>query len=66
MGIPGVTAERGLEQHLGRYAQRSTGRPLERTGVIRPQLPPDWLCDAIFDCCYHGNVGCCWYYVWKC
>jgi hypothetical protein len=60
MNMPGFTAEQGLEQDQGRYLQCSTGRPVERAGDVRPQLPRD-VCDSLWELCiFYGNQGACW------
>jgi hypothetical protein len=64
MNMPGFSAEQSLKQHQGRYSQRSTGRSVELAGDVRPQARP--ICDHVWDLCFDGNVGACWYWIWNC
>ena len=65
MSLPGFTAERVLGGDQGGYSRRSTSLDVDPKGEVQPQLPPI-ICDFIFECCLDGNVGCCWFYVFKC
>jgi hypothetical protein len=59
MNIPGFTAEQSLKQHQVSYSQRSTGRPVEAAGEVRPQFMRDFLITVTSKCCLDGGPGCC-------
>jgi hypothetical protein len=59
MNIPGFTAEQSLKQHQGSYSQRSTGRPVEAAGEVRPQFFSDLILAGAGRCCLDGTPGCC-------